>query len=129
MHGKSTKHIGQLKHILRYIKWTLNYGINYEQNLGLPIEYLPWIQEWSDANWANDDFFCKSTLGYVFTLVGGVVSWQIKHQQTIALFSTKVEYIARTSRTRVAIWIKQIMKDIGFHHLGPLLLHCYNNNA
>ncbi len=92
----------------------------------MPIEYLPRIQEWNDANWANDEMFCKSTSGYVFTLVGETISWQSKHQQTIALLSTKLEYIARTSRTRVATWIKQIMKDIGFHQLGPLLLHCDN---
>jgi hypothetical protein len=47
--------------------------------------------------------FCKSTSGYAFTLVGEAISWQSKNQQTIALFSTKVAYIARTSRTKVAI--------------------------
>jgi hypothetical protein len=67
----------------------------------------------------------KKCLNFVFK-VGEAISWQSKHQQTIAWFSTKVEYIARTSRTRVAIWIKQIMKDIGFHQLGPFLLH-YDN--
>jgi hypothetical protein len=43
-----------------------------------------------------------------------------------ALSSTEVDYIASASSTRKMIWIKQLMKEIGFHQLGPPLLHCDN---
>jgi hypothetical protein len=59
--------------------------------------------------------FCKSTLCYVFILVGGAISWQSKQQQIITLSSTEAKYIASASSTREVIWIKQLMKEIRFH--------------
>ena len=38
----------------------------------------------------------KSTCGYLFTFVGGVISWQSKLQKCVALSTIKVEYIAAT---------------------------------
>jgi hypothetical protein len=62
-------------------------------------------------------------------VVGGAISWLSKQKQIIALSSTKAKYIASASSTREVIWIKQLMKEIRFHQLGPLLLHCDNQSC
>ena len=53
--------------VLRYLKYTLNYGLNYTR-------YLAVLEGYSDANWISDTKDSKSTSGYVFTLCGAVVS-------------------------------------------------------
>ncbi len=64
-----------IKCILRHIKGTLNYKIIYQQNSSPTTQYFHQIQRCNDTNWVNDENFCKSTLGYVFILVGGTISW------------------------------------------------------
>ncbi len=62
-------------------------------------------------------------------MVDGTIPWQSKQQQIIALSSTKAKYIASASSTKEVIWIKQLMKEIRFHQLGPLILHCDNQSC
>ncbi len=78
------------------------------------------------GKWWNS---CKSTSYYVFILVGGTISLQSKQQQIIALSSTKAKYIASASSTKEVIWIKQLMKEIRFHQVGSLFLHCDNQSC
>ena len=53
--------------VLRYLRNTLNYGLNYTR-------YLAVLEGYSDANWISDMKDTKSTSSYVFTLGGVVVS-------------------------------------------------------
>eukprot|EP00253_Pinus_taeda_P002288 PITA_02288 len=55
----------------------------------------------------------RSTAGYVFTLAGGAISWMSKLQETIALSTTKVEYIAASDASKEAIWLKRLLDKIG----------------
>ena len=60
-------HWKALVRVLRYLKYTLNYGLHYTW-------YLAVLEGYSDANWISDTKDTKSTSGYVFTLCGAVVS-------------------------------------------------------
>ena len=53
--------------VLRYLQYTRNYGLHYTI-------YLAVLEGYSDANWISDMKDSKSTSGYLFTLVGVVVS-------------------------------------------------------
>eukprot|EP00253_Pinus_taeda_P023964 PITA_23964 len=55
----------------------------------------------------------RSTIGYVFTLVGGAISWTSKLQETIALSTTKAEYIAASDASKEVIWLKGFLDEIG----------------
>ena len=48
------------------------------------------------SDFAGDLENWKCTIGYVFTLAGGAVSWVSKLQTVVALSTTKVEYMAAT---------------------------------
>jgi len=69
---------------------------------------------YSDANWGNNTDTRKSTTGYLFYLSGGVVSWSSKRQATVALSSTEAEYMALTHTTKESIWLRTILKELGF---------------
>ena len=52
------------------------------------------LEGYVDADWVGDLDGRKSTLGYLFTFVGGAVSWQSRLQKCVALSTTEAEYIA-----------------------------------
>ena len=48
----------------------------------------------------------KSTSGYLFTFVGGDLSWQSKLQKCVSLSTIKAEYIAITKAGKEMLWMK-----------------------
>ncbi|KAL0388370.1 UNVERIFIED_CONTAM: Retrovirus-related Pol polyprotein from transposon TNT 1-94 [Sesamum radiatum] len=63
----SKDHWKGLIRVLRYLKYTSNYGLHYTR-------YPAVLEGYSDANWISDSKDTKSTSGYVFTIGGGAVS-------------------------------------------------------
>ena len=55
-----------LVRVLRYLRYTLNYGLHY-------LRYLAVLEGYSDANWISDTKDSKSTNGYVFTIGGAAM--------------------------------------------------------
>lgn len=58
----------------------------------------------TDSDYASDLEDRKSTLGYVFLLSSGVVSWSPKKQPIVILSTTEVEFIAIVSCACQAFW-------------------------
>ena len=52
------------------------------------------IREYSDADFVGDRDDRKSTFGYVFTLVGGAISWRSSKQSIVASSMMYAEFIA-----------------------------------
>ena len=110
-----------VKRILRYIKGTLDYGIQYrkgnEQLLG-----------YSDASWANDLDDRKSVSGYIFMLSGGPISWRSKKQTTVALSTAEAEYVALAAAAQEAVWLRSVMKGLN-KEIPPTVIHEDNQSA
>ena len=51
---------------------------------------------YTDANYVGHTDTRKSTSGYVFTFVGGAVSWMSHAQKCVSLSTTEVAYVAAT---------------------------------
>ena len=66
-----------------------------------------------DADWAGDHNDRKSTSGYVFQLSGAAVSWRSKKQSCVALSTAEAEYVALSSATQEAIWMKKLVSAVG----------------
>jgi len=47
-----------------------------------------------DANWAGDLEDRRSTIGFVFMMGGGTISWSSKQQPIIVLLTIEVKYMA-----------------------------------
>ncbi|KAD3640816.1 hypothetical protein E3N88_30039 [Mikania micrantha] len=58
----SSEHWKSMTRLLRYLRYTRNYGLHYGRNPAV-------IEGYSDVNWISDMKDPKSTSGYVFTLV------------------------------------------------------------
>eukprot|EP00253_Pinus_taeda_P026056 PITA_26056 len=55
----------------------------------------------------------RSTSMYVFTLVGGAISWMSKLQNIVALSTTEVEYIAASHACKEVIFLKGLFGEFG----------------
>src|SRR5260221_12277438 len=84
------------------------------------------LKGFSDADWAGDLDTRHSTSGYVFLLGGGGISWGSKTQTSPALSSTKAEYVGATRATQEALWLRQMLSDLGSHQSNPTTIWCHN---
>ena len=81
-----------------------------------------------DADWAGDANDRRSTTWYVFFTGVGVISWKCKKQPTIALSTMKVEYMATSHCTKEAVWLWQLLADVGYVQEGPTSI-MYDNQG
>ncbi|KAK6158992.1 hypothetical protein DH2020_006306 [Rehmannia glutinosa] len=82
----SKEHGKELKRVLRYFKFTINYGLYYNRGSST-------LECYSDANWAADKIDSRSTSGWLFTIGGAIIVWASKRQTCVALSSLESEYI------------------------------------
>jgi hypothetical protein len=102
---------------------------NCQLVLGHTPSSSPVLFGYADADWASDINDRKSTSGYVFTLGGGAISWSSKKQTTVALSSTEAEYIAGAHAAKEAIWLRQLLTELGQDMSFPTTLHVDNQSA
>ena len=92
----------EVKWVLWYLRGTSDHCIIFSGGEGSVSGYV-------DVDYAGDLDKIRSTTCYVFTLVGGAISWMSKHQETVALSTTEVEYIAASDANKEAIWLKGLL--------------------
>jgi hypothetical protein len=61
-----------------------------------------------DSDYGGDLDRRRSLSGYVFTVGDCAVSWKARLQDTVALSTTEVEYMAIAEVTKEALWLKGI---------------------
>jgi hypothetical protein len=54
-----------------------------------------------------------STIGYVFTIGGTIVSWISKLQKVVALSTIEAEYVVATEASKEMIWLQRFMEELG----------------
>ena len=90
-----------VKNILKYLRRTKDLFMIYG---GAKLQ----VRGFTDASFQSDKDDCKSQSGYIFTLNGGVVSWNSSKQVTTADSTTEAEYIAASEVAKEAVWIKKV---------------------
>jgi hypothetical protein len=87
------------------------------------------LQGYCDADWGGDASTRKSTTGYVFFLGVGAISWNSKRQPTVALSTTEAEYMAASQSAKEAIWLRQLMADVGCVQGEATIIMCDNQGC
>ena len=72
-------HLIVAKHILRYLKGIVDYGIKYEVNQKINLE------GYVDSDWADNAIDRKSTSGCCFSMRLGVISWFSRKESCMVL--------------------------------------------
>lgn len=101
-----SEHWSAAKHILRYLSSTRNMKLTYRKTTKK-------LEGYADADWAGN---CdrKSQSGYSFILANSAVVWETHKQKSVALSSTEAEYVALSNASKEAVYLKNLLTDIGF---------------
>ena len=75
------------KHILRYLKGTVDYGLKYEANQKINLE------GYVDSDWEGSAINRKRTSGCFFSMGSSVISCFSRNQYCVALSTAKAEYV------------------------------------
>jgi hypothetical protein len=111
-----------LKHVLRYVKGTMQMGVSFgQQSARDPKSDLEFIG-YSDASFlgSNDT---KATSGYVFLLAAGAVCWSSRKQSITATSTMEAELVALFEATKESIWIRQLISELKFPMKYPMVIY------
>ena len=99
-------HLVVAKHVLRYVRGTITYGLRYTSNSGVL------LSEYSDSDWDGSAVDQKSTSSYCFSMGSTMISWSSWKQDSIAQSTTETEYIAPSDACKEAGGIRKLISDL-----------------
>ena len=151
MRAQYAKAIGKIMYVylvsfpqLAFAIWTLS---QFMHNPGKPhweaakqvLRYLQGVKgsclvlggaEQGLEGFTDSDFASRpdrhSISGYAFLYGGGAISWSSKRQSVVALSSTEAEYIALSTGTREAVWLRNLFGEITRPLATPTPVFCDN---
>lgn len=115
------QHWDAVKHILRYLQGTKTAGITLGGSQTALRGYV-------DSDWASDPITRRSRTGYIFYLHDGPISWMSKLQSTVALSSTEAEYMALSTGSQEAVWLRSLLRDMKIISPSPDPVIIYGDN-
>lgn len=128
LQAPTTAHWSAVKRIYRYLKGTIDYSLHItgaSPTGGVPCQ----LSGYSDADYGGDLDTRRSTTGYSFSLGSGAISWSSKRQPTVALSTTEAEYMALCEATREAIWLRLLLRDIGYTQQSATIIYGDNQGS
>ncbi|XP_028095340.1 uncharacterized protein LOC114295309 [Camellia sinensis] len=121
MHAPLLSNFNAVKHLLRYLKGTLDKGLQFQPSPLVLIAY-------SDSDWAGNAIDRRSTIGFCIFLGPNLVSWSAKKQPTVSRSSTEAEYRALAQTSAELSWLGMLLWDLHIP-LDPPTLWCDNLSA
>ncbi|CAL9003229.1 unnamed protein product [Prunus brigantina] len=123
MHAPSEDHMAAVTRILRYLKVTPGKGLMFSKYGHTDVE------GYTDADWASSATDRRSTSGY-FTFVGGnLVTWRSKKQKVVSRSSAEAKYRGMAHGVCELLWLRRLLRDLGFGPKKPMDLYCDNKAA
>jgi hypothetical protein len=123
MESPKDSHWKMVKRILRYVAGTLNFLLWYTKS------YSNQLSGYTDSDFAGSLDDRKSTSGHVFQLGTNLISWASKKKPIVSISSTEIEYVATTSASCQAVWLRRILKDMSHTENDPTPIFCDNASA
>jgi hypothetical protein len=98
-----------IKQLLRYLKETSEYGLEFQRNIDLQTRK---ISAYSDSDWGGDKETRRSTSGGVVFHNGNLVHWFSKRQECVTLSSCESEIVALSQTAEHTLWIRNLIKSL-----------------
>jgi hypothetical protein len=127
----SDNHFQALKRVFRYLAGTKFLTISFLPEIDLNSCSMA-VSGYCDADWAGPHSEKGlSTSGFLFKMAGGAISWTSKKQPYVALSTTESEYIAEALAVQEAIWLTQLLTELGIEGFlrKPIPIFADNNGA
>jgi hypothetical protein len=110
------RHLAAAKHVLRYLKGSIMFGIIYKRQRATSGPRGFWSNEvgYSDADWGRDLDSRRSTTGVIVLLNDAVVVWKSCKQPTVAISTMEAEYMALTDAAKEIKWIRLLFDELHY---------------
>ena len=122
MQHPTTTHLEAAKHVLRYVRGTLHFGIHLSAG---PLTLSAFL----DAYWAGDPSNRKSTTRLLVFLGSNPILWSSKKQSTVSHSSTEAKYCALASTAAELSWLRTLFKELCLYLYHIPILWCDNISA
>ncbi|GJW63913.1 retrovirus-related pol polyprotein from transposon TNT 1-94 [Tanacetum coccineum] len=116
------KHLHAVKRIFKYLRGTVNRGLWYPKDSSIA------LTAYADADHAGCQDTRRSTSGCMQLLGERLVSWSSKRQKSVAISSTKAEYIALSGCCAQVLWMRSQLTDYGLG-FNKIPMYCDNKSA
>ena len=116
-------HLVAAKHILRYLRGIVNYGLKYELNQNINLE------GYVDSDWVGSAIDRKKTSGCCFSIGSGVISWFSRKPSCVALNTAEAEYATACSASCEVVWLRKILSDLFDLRLDATCTYCDNQSC
>jgi len=105
------------KRVMKYLKQTISFKlmISADHDLDL-VGYV-------DSDWGGDIRDRKSTSGFFYQLGQSPISRSSKKQVSVVLSSTEAKYVSAAYASQEAIWLRQLLDDLGVAAIQPTLMY------
>ena len=104
----------KVKHLLRYLKGTKNYRLNFKQ---LTSDSKPkFIDVQSDSDWAGCSKTRRSTTGFAIKVSDNLIHSASRTQGSVALSSAEAELYALCSAVMEALFLRNLMTETSLGH-------------
>ncbi|XP_039818734.1 secreted RxLR effector protein 161-like [Panicum virgatum] len=101
-------HLTAVKHLLRYVEGTRDYGLVYPRRSRGELELIGF----NDSNMAGDVDGRRSTTAVLFFLGACPISWQSMKQKVVALSTCETEYIAAAVACCQGVWLGRLLAEL-----------------
>ena len=125
MSKPTNAHLGLAKHVLRYIKGTLDFVLKFSKS----DDALKLIG-FCDSDWGNSEDR-RSITGYCYKLNTNepLISWKSQKQRIVALSSCEAEYVSLTSAVQEGKFLSQLYADMNNCDKNIVILYVDNQGA
>jgi hypothetical protein len=111
------------KHVLRYLRGIVEYGLLYEHSGGVTLVGFTFV------DWAGCAEDIKSTSGCCFNIGSGIISWFSRKQRSVALSFAEAEYMAANLAACEALWLRKLLLGLLRQELEATMIHCDNQSC
>ena len=124
MHQPTKAHWNIGLKVLRYLKGTQDYSLNYHRSDRLELTVF------GDADWANG-VDRKSQSGYCAFLSdnSSPISWSSRKQKLVSTSTTNAEYVALAGATCEALWLQKLLWDFQIEEIVDFPARMLSDNT
>lgn len=117
----SVEHWNAAKRVLKYLKGTVNYGIEFKFDKTNANKLIAF----GDADFAKSEDR-RSISGVVLLLNNGPIVWSSRRQTGVTLSTTEAELVASSAAAQEVVWSRRLLHNIGFEQTAATQLNCDN---